>query len=224
MKSFIHYDESRYVLGPPYIPAQERHDPKIVLNAAFELEYFRWGFRMADEWLSRLGEQKRYGEIAESLSLPAVKDGVYLAHENCPDTFSKLPFYTDHPSMLGMYGVLDSDKTDKSIMSATLDKVLSVWDKKTFYGWDFPMLAMTACRLGRYKDAIDLLLMESPKNTWLENGHNKMTGDDALPLYLPGNGGLLLAVAMLASGYGEKRGSSFPDGFVVNAEGILPYI
>jgi len=224
MKSFIHYDESRYVLGPPYIPAQERHDPKIVLNAAFELEYFRWGFRMADEWLNRLGEQSRYEKIAENLSLPAVKDGVYLAHENCPDTFSKLPFYTDHPSMLGMYGVLNSDKTDCRLMSATLDRVLSVWDKKTFYGWDFPMLAMTACRLGRYKDAIDLLLMESPKNTWLENGHNKMTGDDALPLYLPGNGGLLLAAAMIAAGYGEKRGSSFPDGFAVKTEGILPYI
>jgi len=229
MKGFIHLeksgsDKSRYVLGPPYIPAQERHDPKTVLNAAFELEYFRWGFRTADEWLRRLGEPARYGEIAENLSLPAVKDGVYLAHENCPDTFSKLPFYTDHPSMLGMYGVLNSDKIDKGVMSATLDKVLSVWDKKTFYGWDFPMLAMTACRLGRYKDAVDLLLMESPKNTWLENGHNKMTGDDALPLYLPGNGGLLLAAAMIAAGYGEKKGSSFPEGFTVNAEGIIPYI
>jgi hypothetical protein len=214
----------RYVLGPPYIPVQERHDPKTVLNAAFELEYFRWGFRTADEWLQRLGEQRRYGEIIENLSLPAVKDGVYIAHENCPDTFSQLPFYTDHPSMLMMYGVLDSDKIDHGIMSATLDKVLSVWDKKTLYGWDFPMMAMTACRLGRYKDAIDLLLTESPKNTWLENGHNKMTGDDALPLYLPGNGGLLLAAAMLAAGYGEKRSSSFPEGFAVNSEKILSYI
>jgi len=242
MKSFIHpeplpgaqtagadakeqsSDRYRYVLGPPYIPAQERHDPNKVLNASFELEYFRLGFRIADEWLQRLGEQTRYGKIAEMLTLPSIKDGVYLAHENCPDTFSKLPFYTDHPSMLAMYGVLNSDKTDNAIMSATLDKVLSVWDKKTFYGWDFPMMAMTACRLGRYKDAIDILLMESPKNTWLENGHNKMTGDDALPLYLPGNGGLLLAVAMLAVGYGEKKGASFPDGFAVTTEGIIPYI
>jgi len=224
MKSFVHFDKSRYVLGSPYIPAQERHDPKTVLNAAFELEYFRWGFRIADEWLLRLGEQARYGEIAEKLAPPPVKDGVYLAHENCPDTFSKLPFYTDHPSMLAIYGVLDSNKTDNGIMSATLDKVLSVWDKKTFYGWDFPMMAMTACRLGRYKDAIDLLLMDSPKNTWLENGHNKMTGDDALPLYLPGNGGLLLAAAMIAAGYGEKRGSFAPKGFIVNFEGIFSYI
>jgi hypothetical protein len=50
-----------------------------------------------------------------------------------------------------------------------------------------------------------------------------MTGDDALSLYLPGNGGLLLAAAMIAAGYGEKRGSSFPEGFTVKIEGILPY-
>jgi hypothetical protein len=224
MKSFVYLEKSRYVLGPPYIPAQERHDPVTVLNAAFELEYFRAGFRIADEWLQRLGEQTRYVEIADKLSLPPVKDGVYLAHENCPDTFTKFPFNTDHPSMLAMYGVLNSDKTDNNIMSATLDKVLSVWDKKTFYGWDFPMMAMTACRLGRINDAVDLLLTESPKNTWLENGHNKMTGDNALPLYLPGNGGLLLAAAMIAAGYGDKKDPSFPEGFTVNTECLLPYI
>jgi len=230
IKSFIHWEEEkyRYVLGQPYIPVQERHDPRTVLNAAFELEYFRWALRKADDWLRLLGEidkdESVYAEIAEKLSLPSHKDGVYLAHENCPDTFSKLPFYTDHPSMLAMYGVLNSDKVDTKIMSATLDKVLEVWDKKTFYGWDFPMMAMTACRLGRFADAVDLLLMDSPKNTWLENGHNRQSGDDALPLYLPGNGGLLLAVAMMAAGYGEKKGSSFPDGFNVEVEGISAYI
>jgi hypothetical protein len=234
IKSFAHWEEAegRYVLGPPYIPAQERHDPKTVLNAAFELEYFRWALRKADDWLVRLGEQdagtSRYGDIAEKLSLPAHAgahaDGVYLAHENCPATFTQLPFYTDHPSMLAMYGVLDSDKVDTSLMSATLDRVLEVWDKKTFYGWDFPMMAMTACRLGRCSDTVDLLLMDSPKNTYMENGHNRMAGDDALPLYLPGNGGLLLAAAMMAAGYGGKKGPSFPPGFTVKSEGLIPYI
>jgi len=224
IKSFIHWDGEHFALEPPYIPAQERHDPKNVLNAAFELEYFRFAIEKADEWLEKLGEQKRYGEIMEKMSLPALKDGVYLAHENCPDTFTRLPFYTDHPSMLMMYGVLNSERIDPEIMSATLDKVLSVWDKKTFYGWDFPMMAMTACRLGRHKDALDILLMDSSKNTWLENGHNRQEGDDALPLYLPGNGGLLLAAAMLAAGYGGKKGSSFPSGFNVKIEGIFQYI
>ena len=224
IKSFIHWDGNRYVLGPPFIPAQERHDPKIVLNAAFELEYFRFALQKADEWLERIGEQKRYAEITEKLSLPAVSEGVYLAHENCPDTFTNLPFYTDHPSMLMMYGVLNSEKVDPKIMRATLEKTLSVWDKKTFYGWDFPMMAMSACRLGWYEEALDILLMKSPKNTWIENGHNRQEGDNALPLYLPGNGGLLLVSAMLAAGYGEKRGSSFPSGFNVKTEGIFEYI
>ena len=227
IKSFVHWDESssRYVLGPPYIPAQECHNPRVVLNAPYEIEYFRWALRKADEWLERLGKETLgYTEIAEKIVLPAHKDGAYLVHENCPGTFCEYPFYTDHPSMLAMYGVLDSDKIDSEIMSGTLDKVISVWDKKTFYGWDFPMMAMTACRLGRYSDAVDMLLMESPKNTYMPNGHNRMVGNDALPLYLPGNGGFLIAVAMLAGGFGGKTGTFFPAGFSVKAEGINAYI
>jgi hypothetical protein len=226
MESFVHWEEpengtGRYVLGPPYIPAQERHDPRIVVNAPYELEYFRWGFMQADVWLERLGEAPRFGRIAENLALPPRKDGVYLAHENCPDTFTKRPFFTDHPAMLAMYGVLNSGKVDPAVMSATLDRVLAVWDMRTFYGWDFAMMAMTACRLGRFDDAINILLMDSPKNTWLPNGHNRQTGDNALPLYLPGNGGLLLAAAMMAAG---KTGPSFPEGFTVQAEGLYAYI
>jgi hypothetical protein len=226
MESFVQWEESgdgagRYVLGPPYIPAQERHDPRMVLNAPYELEYFRWGFRQADLWLERLGEAPRFGGIAEKLADPPQKDGVYLAHENCPETFTKLPFYTDHPSMLAMYGVLNSEKVDSAVMSATLDRVLAEWDMRTFYGWDFSMMAMTACRLGRLDDAVDILLMDSPKNAWLPNGHNRQTGDNALPLYLPGNGGLLIASAMMA---GDKTGPSFPEGFTVQAEGLHAYI
>jgi hypothetical protein len=226
MESFVHWEEpedgtGRYVLGPPYIPAQERHDPRVVLNAPYELEYFRWGFRQADLWLERLGEAPRFGGIAEKLALPPMQDGVYLAHENCPETFTKLPFFTDHPSMLAMYGILNSDKVDPAVMSATLDRVLAEWDMRTFYGWDFSMMAMTACRLGRFDDAIDILLMDSPKNTWLPNGHNRQTGDAALPLYLPGNGGLLTASAMMAAGKGCP---SFPEGFTVKTEGLYAYI
>jgi hypothetical protein len=240
MESFVRWEETeegagRYVLGPPYIPVQERHDPRIVLNAPFELEYFRWGFRQADAWLVRLGEAPRFGGLAEKLALPSQRDGVYLAHENCPETFTKRPFYTDHPSMLGIYGVLDNGKADPAVMSATLDRVLAVWDMKTCYGWDFPMMAMTACRLGRFHDAVDILLMDSPKNTYLPNGHNRQEGDAALPLYLPGNGGLLIAAAMMAgsggrtgsggkTGSGNKTGSSFPAGFTIQAEGIHAYI
>jgi hypothetical protein len=223
MLDFLHYDEerARYVLGPPYIPAQERHDPRLVLNAVYEVEYFRYGLRAVNRLLARLGKPPReeFEQAAALLAAPALHDGLYSAHENCPETFSKLPFYTDHPSMLAACGVLaPSEALDLGAVARTLDKVLEVWDKSTFYGWDFPMLALTAAALGRKEQALDLLLMESPKNTWLANGHNKMTGDDALPLYLPGNGGLLIAVAVLA-----KKGL-FPEGFNVQAEGFSEYL
>jgi hypothetical protein len=233
MESFVRWTESDtgtgvYELGPPYIPAQERHDPAIVLNAPYELEYFRWGFQQADRWLKRLGEKPRFEVVAEKLTQPPQKDGLYLAHENCPGTFSKPPFYTDHPSMLAMYGILNSKKINPAIMSATLDKVIGTWDMSSFYGWDFSMMAMTACRLGRFDDAVNLLLMDSPKNTYLPNGHNRQSGDDALPLYLPGNGGLLIAAAMLAAGFGDsaegKTGPLFPKGFSVQTEGLHAYI
>jgi hypothetical protein len=226
MRDFLRYDESRgvYVLGPPYISAQECHDPRIVLNAPYELEYFRWALMKADEWLERLGECPHFHGYIENMASPAYKDGVYLAHENCPDTFSLPPFYTDHPSMLAMFGVLNSERVDKAFMSATLDKVLAVWDMNTLYGWDFPMMAMTACRLGRYEDAVNLLLMDSPKNTYLPNGHNRQIGDSALPLYLPGNGGLLLAAAMLAAGFDGNEGCHFPKSFNAEVENIHAYI
>jgi hypothetical protein len=226
MSGFLRYDESRdvYVLGPPYIPAQERHDPRTVLNSPYELEYFRWALMKADEWLERLGEEPRFQVYVEKTASPASKDGVYLAHENCPDTFSRPPFYTDHPSMLAMFGVLNGKRVDKELMSRTLDKVLDVWEMDTLYGWDFPMMAMTACRLGRYEDAVNLLLMDSPKNTYLSNGHNRQEGDAALPLYLPGNGGLLLAAAMLAAGFDGNEGCHFPKGFNAEVENIYAYI
>ena len=47
--------------------------------------------------------------------------------------------------------------------------------------------------------AIDALLMPIKTNTYLVNGHNYQ--DQRLRLYLPGNGGLLTAMAMMVAGY-----------------------
>jgi hypothetical protein len=60
------------------------------------------------------------------------------------------------------------------------------------------MLAMTAARLDRPEQAVDVLFTESPKTRYLANGHNYQS--PWLPLYLPGNGGLLAAVAIMAAG------------------------
>ncbi|MCL2833889.1 MAG: hypothetical protein FWD78_12025 [Treponema sp.] len=231
MIAFMHWDGNSYVLGPPLIPAQERFDPRTVLNPGYEVEYFRWGLRTANAWLERLGMRQRpdFENAAAKLAAPAVYNGVFLAHQNCPDTFTKNPFNTDHPSMLGMLGLLPGENISKKIMNDTLDTVLSKWDLDSCWGWDFPMMAMTAARLGRTADAVRFLLMDSPKNTYLPNGHNAQVDRQDLPLYLPGNGGLLLAAAMMAAGWDNNSLSNapgFPDNgtYDVKYENLHKYI
>ena len=54
--------------------------------------------------------------------------------------------------------------------------------------------------------------LNTPKNTYLLNGHNYQ--DSTLTLYLPGNGGLLTAIAMMAAGWDgcpDKPAPGFPD-------------
>lgn len=230
MCSFAHWDGSRYVLGAPYIPSQERFDPRTVLNAGFEVEYFRLGLKLANNWLKLLGEARHaeWDEVADKLAKPFTFSGVFPAHENCPETFEKANFKTDHPSMVAMLGLLPGDGIDRKIMSATLNKILTHWDLDSMWGWDFPMLAMTAARLGRTKQAVEFLLMNSPKNTYMPNGHNRQGNKVDLPLYLPGNASLLIAVAMMAAGWdGEDRPTpGFPDdgSFSVETEDIFRYI
>lgn len=78
-------------------------------------------------------------------------------------------------------------------MPRTLKKVLAEWKWEDTWGWAFGAVAMTAASLGKTGLAIDALLMETPKNAYLLNGHNPQRAN--LPCYLPGNGALLLAVA-----------------------------
>ncbi len=84
---------------------------------------------------------------------------------------------------------------------------------------------MTAARVGEPETAIDALLMDVPKNRYLANGHNHQ--DQRLPVYLPGNGGLLTAVAMMAAGWDgapERHAPGFPDNgqWRVRREGLHP--
>jgi hypothetical protein len=214
MASYAHFDakSGRYVLGPPVIPAQENHPPRETWNPTFELEYWDHALGIAQKWRERAGlaRNPQWDEIRAKLSSLPVKDGVYLAHENCPQTYTERN--RDHPSMLGALGVLPGRKVDRETMRRTLKKVFAEWRWEDTWGWDFPMAAMTAASLKEPSLAIDALFVESPKNTWLPNGHNWQRAN--LPLYLPGNGGLLLAVAHMV------REGAFPKNWSVRAEGF----
>lgn len=203
MASYAQYDEenNRYVLGPALIPAQENHEPQITINPTFELEYWAFGLRTANEWRVRLGLEinAEWAKVEKGLAELPVGDGVYLAHENCPDTYTL--YNRDHPSMVGALGILPGTMVDKNIMAKTLDIIFDSWQFDEVWGWDFPMMAMTATRLGRPDLAIKSLLLDSPKNEYLANGHNKQADRADLPVYLPGNGGLLTAIAMMTVGW-----------------------
>jgi hypothetical protein len=227
MASFAFFDSktARFLLGPPVIPAQENHRPGETWNPTFELAYWRYGLKIAQRWRERLGMKRdpAWDEVISGLSSLPERAGVYLAHENCPQTFTERN--SDHPSMLGALGMLPDDGVNRETMRRTLIKVIKDWQWDTTWGWDYPLTAMTAARLGEQRLAVDALLMKTPKNRYLPNGHNWQR--ENLPCYLPGNGGLLYSVAMMAAGWqGAPRVNApgFPsDGsWTVRWENLAP--
>ncbi|WP_100406498.1 glycoside hydrolase family 65 [Bacillus solitudinis] len=213
MASFAVWDEAReeYVLGPPLIPAQENHKPEESINPPYELEYWKFGLDIAIKWAERLQEpiSSKWLNVSQALAKPPHADGVYLAHEQCPHTYTR--YNHDHPSMVGALGMLPGTLIDKAIMKRTLLKVKREWDWDSAWGWDFPMCAMTAARLEERELAVEFLLLDAKKNTYLANGHNYQR--PGLSAYLPGNGGLLTAVAMMTSGWHDSELDSplFPE-------------
>lgn len=228
MADYAYYDKQndRYVLGPPVIPAQERHNAATCLNPTYELEYWIIGLKIACEWQERIGKKpnQKWMDVINKMAKPPVFNGVYIAQERCPETFEQVNI--DHPSMLCAYGLLNSARIDRQTMSRTLDRVLNEWDYRSMWGWDFGVIAMTATLLGRPETAVEILLKASEKNTYVASGHNRQISRNDLPLYLPGNGSLLLAAAMMAAGYQgcEKFAPGFPDdgSWKVEFEDIRP--
>ena len=227
MADFAGYDtkKKQYVLGPGVIPAQERFDPATTFNPTYELAYWRWALETAQQWRERLGKErdKHWDTVLHGLSPLPQQEGLYLATGSAPDSYTTEKYMTDHPSVLGTYGMLPATPgLDKQVMQRTFDKIWTDWQWHDTWGWDFPMTAMTATRLGDPEKAVDALLMPIVTNTYLKNGHNYQT--KRLRLYLPGNGGSLTALAMMAAGTDETNTShpGFPEDWVVVSEGLHP--
>jgi len=214
MASYPVWDEAaqRYVLGPALIPAQESYGRyrRSTLNPTFELAYWHWALETAQKWRQRLGLERdaRWDRVIRHLSRPTIRDGVYAAIETEPYTI-----FQDHPSMLCALGFLpQTPLIDPAVMRRTLDRVMAEWDWPSTWGWDYPVMAMTAARLGEPAKAIDALFVDAETNRYLANGHNYQS--PRLPVYLPGNGGLLAAVAMMAAGWDgcpDRPNPGFPD-------------
>ena len=109
-------------------------------------------------------------------------------------------------------------------MNSTFDWIYDNWNWDKTWGWDYPTTAMCATRLGEPEKAVNAIMMDKRTNTYLPNGHNFQ--DNRLRCYLPGNGGLLTAIALMTAGWDgcEVKNPGFPkDGtWDVRWEGINP--
>lgn len=214
MASFATYDEleGRYVLKG-IIPAQETLRASETINPPFELSYWHYAMSVAQTWRERAGQKRKpqWDELIDKLSPLAYLDGLYLASEDAVDTYKDIRFTSDHPAVLGALGILPQNKLVRpDYMKNTLNWIWDNWNWGKTWGWDYPMTAMSAARLGEPEKAVGALLMDKRTNTYLINGHNYQ--DSRLRVYLPGNGGLLTAVAMMCAGWdgNEVKNPGFP--------------
>ncbi|MCS3442493.1 hypothetical protein [Microbacterium phyllosphaerae] len=217
MADFVEERDGAFHLPPPIIPAQESYlaDRRTNADPTFELAYWSWALEVANEWRSQLGlgVQPEWERVAQNMTMPTLlDDGTYAALSTPPHLIRK-----DHPSMLmGLGWLPPTDIIDADIMSETLDAVWDRWDLQSSWGWDYPVMAMTAARLGDLALAFDALLLPSPKNEFLANGHNPQI-PGFLSLYLPANGGLLSAIAHIVGAI--RAGDREPDGWRVTYDG-----
>jgi hypothetical protein len=220
---------------------QESMSKDFSYNHPFELAYWQYGLSVANLWRERQGKPRNadWDRIINSLSpLPMTKDGIYtaglpkgkttglksfdpfdaVASGSAPvvntETFTD-KCRNDHPACLGPFGMLPAGSVSSNHGAAhkTLQWVMQNWSWLTTWGWDYGMIAMAAARLGLPATALDALLIDTQKNTYLVNGHNFQTAD-RLRIYLPGNGALLTAVAMMCAGWDgcqQPFNPGFPD-------------
>jgi hypothetical protein len=223
MADYVVYDEKTgiYHLDPVMPPSEQG----ITKDDVFDLAYWTWGLNQAQVWRERLGLARNpyWDEVSQHLEPIPIEDGVFLHSAEWVDTYTKRAW--EHPNMVGVLGMLPPQKSvDFETAHRTLLKVLETWDWKRCWGWDFPWSAMAAARVGEPNLAIDVLLKDADtKNNYDERG--VCTGGPCP--YLPGNGGLLYAVAMMAAGWDgapQKNAPGFPDdgSWTVRWEGLKP--
>lgn len=221
MASYADLDKAtgQYVLGPPLKTVAETGESKSTRNPTFELGYWRFGLCTAQVWRERLGlpREPAWDQVLNHLAPMPQQDGLYLTQDGMTDTYTKMN--RNHPAIIGALGMLPGDGVDVTVMKASLAKIRQVW--RGMWGWDYPMIAMCAARTGDPRGAVDMLLDSS--RSFEFNACGLPTGGP-FP-YLPSNGSLLYAVAMMAAGWDgapARPAPGFPDdgSWVVRWEGL----
>ena len=227
-------DAGVYHLTPAMPPSEQG----FTRDDVFDLAYWRQGLDAANRWRERLGKDRvpLWDEVRDNLEPLPVEEGVYVHSPEWRTTFKDRNW--EHPDVIGVYGMIPPTKgVDKEIAARTLARVVPEWKWDRCWGWDFPWTAMCAARVGRPDLAVEILLSDSICNVYDESGVNlggPSTRGGKGP-YLPGNGGLLYAIAGMCAGFDETSSDSntnadmpksgdeapgFPEGWSVKWEGL----
>ena len=195
----------------------------------FEQVYWYYGLAIAQQWRERRGLERHaeWDELMKRLAPLAEQGDIYTAgapltafdngskaanfdpyisveqtgRKSISEADFALKSRSDHPAVLGACGLLPATtQYNNTKMGTTLQWVMNNWEWDTTWGWDYGMIATCAARLGQPETALQALLINKGKNTYLPNGHN-FQEPKRLRLYLPGNGALLTAVAMMCAGW-----------------------
>ena len=205
------------------VPSMPPSEQGITRDDVFDLAYWRWGLDKAQEWRERMGLARvpLWDDVRRHLAPLPVSEGVFVHSAEWSDTYTKRAW--EHPDPVGVLGMLPPvEGVDRETAHRTVLKVWQAWDWKRCWGWDFPWMAMAAARVGEPQLAVEALLKDAgDRNGYDVRGLN--TGGPTV--YLPGNGGLLYAVAMMAAGWDgcpDRHAPGFPDdgSWAVKWEGL----
>lgn len=223
MADYAIYDAGAgvYHLDPVMPPSEQG----ITRDAVFDLAYWRWGLDHAQIWRKRMNKAPDpfWHKVRKNLAPLPVDSGVYVHSSEWHDTYIKRAW--EHPDPVGVIGMLPPvEGVDRETAHRTLLKIWQTWDWKRCWGWDFPWFAIAAARLGEPKLAVDALLKDAGTKNFYDT-RGVCTGGPCP--YLPGNGGLLYAVAMMAAGWDgapDRQAPGFPDDgtWTVRWEGLKP--
>ncbi len=221
MATFVDYDRARkeYVLGPGINSADEKHtDLAHNLNPTMELAYWKWALETAQQWRIRLSlpPDPHWQDVIDHLATPTVRNGIYpameLPVENSPSTMTTF-----------MYGVLPGRGLDLDAMRNTLHRVAHTDAPQNNITWGTAMVAMCAARLNEPDTAIALLVGKYDQNPFRPSGYT-VRRPDQTPMYMPANGGWLLAAGMMAAGWdgNTTHAPGFPKSWRIRYENLQP--
>ncbi|MDR3233996.1 MAG: hypothetical protein LBT46_10110 [Planctomycetaceae bacterium] len=212
MADYVTKDENNIYHLDPVMPPGELG---ITKDTAFDLAYWRFGLDTANTWRQRMGKERNplWDEVRKNLApLPTIDaDGgkVFVHSAEWLDSYAKRNW--EHPDLIGFFGMLPPlEGVDQETAKQTLRKVAQEWQWNRCWGWDFPWMAMAAAKAGEPELAVEMLLHGSSRNRYDDRGVNL---GGPCP-YLPGNGGLLYAVAMMAAGWDgapKQNAPGFPQ-------------